>query len=257
MTHSHGRAPPHADPRICQSSPSDWRPRWGAGRRVFFFRTSVLGRPRPVSRVVCCRRSHGEVDTAGEDAAGENAAAGKTAAGNPALLWQARRPRPHPRGRDRRSLRRVLRPRSRPGLRSRPGPRDRRIPLGRRGEWLAAWVLRLSGARVIGRNVRTPYGEIDLLAIEGGGRRTLLVVEVKTRRDERPLELSARQMGRIARAAQFLHARYQAVGKTPVGVRIDRIDVRLPRRWLPWPRPFPRVRRLRGAWGAERAGGRW
>ena len=143
--------------------------------------------------------------------------------------------------------------RSRP---PKPPRRDGRRALGRRGAWIAALYLTLSGARVIGRNVRTPYGEIDLVAVE---RRpwALVIVEVKTRRDQRPLEVSSRQVARIARAAQFLHGRYLRTSRrADVGARIDLIDVRLPRRWFPWPRPFPRIRRMYGAWGAERTG-RW
>jgi putative endonuclease len=50
---------------------------------------------------------------------------------------------------------------------------------GRRGERLAARALRARGWRVLGTNVRTPRGEIDLLALDG---ETVVVVEVKTRR---------------------------------------------------------------------------
>jgi hypothetical protein len=57
-------------------------------------------------------------------------------------------------------------------------------------------------------------------------------------------------MRRIARAAEWLHARHRGAG----GVRIDLIEIRWPRRWWPWPRPFPRIRRVRAAWGAERLG---
>ena len=56
-----------------------------------------------------------------------------------------------------------------------------RVPiseLGKKGERRAAWFYRLRGYRVVGRNVRLPTGEIDLVARRGS---TLVVAEVKTR----------------------------------------------------------------------------
>lgn len=51
--------------------------------------------------------------------------------------------------------------------------------LGRTGERLAAERLVEVGYRILERNVRSRYGEIDLVAEEGGD---LVFVEVKTRR---------------------------------------------------------------------------
>ena len=56
-----------------------------------------------------------------------------------------------------------------------------RQSLGRWGESLAAEFLQAQGYVIIGRNVRTPYGEIDLVA-ELAVPPTLVFVEVKTRR---------------------------------------------------------------------------
>lgn len=58
------------------------------------------------------------------------------------------------------------------------------------------------GYRILGRGVRTPYGEIDLIAVRG---RRLAFVEVKHRasRAEAESALTARQAARVARAAQF------------------------------------------------------
>ena len=56
---------------------------------------------------------------------------------------------------------------------------DPRRGVGRRGEHLAADFLRGQGYEVIGANVRTPYGELDLLCRDGA---VLVAVEVKTRR---------------------------------------------------------------------------
>jgi putative endonuclease len=72
---------------------------------------------------------------------------------------------------------------------------------GRRSEALAVWLLRLKGYRILGRDLRLPGGEIDILAVRG---RTLAVIEVKRRSgDIAALEaLQPRQQGRIMRAAQ-------------------------------------------------------
>jgi putative endonuclease len=50
--------------------------------------------------------------------------------------------------------------------------------LGRLGEQRAAWLYRLRGYRIVGRNVRLPAGEIDLVARRG---KTVVIAEVKTR----------------------------------------------------------------------------
>ena len=50
--------------------------------------------------------------------------------------------------------------------------------IGKWGEQVAVEHLVLRGYEVIGRNVRTPYGEIDIVAKQGD---TILFVEVKTR----------------------------------------------------------------------------
>src|SRR4029453_6459230 len=49
---------------------------------------------------------------------------------------------------------------------------------GRLSEWLAAAALLAKGYRILGRRVRTPYGEIDLIAVRG---RRLAFEEVKLR----------------------------------------------------------------------------
>ncbi len=50
--------------------------------------------------------------------------------------------------------------------------------VGRRGEDIAARYLAARGYHIVARNVRTPYGEIDLIARLGD---ELVFVEVKTR----------------------------------------------------------------------------
>jgi putative endonuclease len=53
---------------------------------------------------------------------------------------------------------------------------------GRKGEELAVNFLRKAGYRVVERNYRCRFGEIDIVAMEGG---TIVFVEVKSRRTER------------------------------------------------------------------------
>ena len=73
---------------------------------------------------------------------------------------------------------------------------------GRFSELVAAAVLMAKGYRILARRCRTPYGEIDLVAVR---RRRLAFVEVKRRatRLEAEAAVSVRQAGRIAQAAEF------------------------------------------------------
>ncbi len=50
--------------------------------------------------------------------------------------------------------------------------------VGRRGECVAAEFLKTKGYRIIERNARTPFGEIDIVA---GHKKTTVFVEVKSR----------------------------------------------------------------------------
>ena len=50
--------------------------------------------------------------------------------------------------------------------------------IGKWGEDVAAEYLTQKGCQIIGRSVRTPYGEIDIIAKQGD---TTIFVEVKTR----------------------------------------------------------------------------
>lgn len=54
--------------------------------------------------------------------------------------------------------------------------------LGRLGERIGARHLRRLGYRIAARNYRCPLGEVDIIALD---QRTLVFVEVKTRRDDR------------------------------------------------------------------------
>jgi putative endonuclease len=59
---------------------------------------------------------------------------------------------------------------------------DDRQSFGRWGETLAANYLSKKGYLILDRNVRTPYGEIDLVTVDG---KVTVFVEVKTRRSSK------------------------------------------------------------------------
>lgn len=58
---------------------------------------------------------------------------------------------------------------------------EERLSLGRWGEEEAARFLQRLGMRIVERNLRTPVGEIDIIARQG---KTLVFIEVKTRRSD-------------------------------------------------------------------------
>jgi putative endonuclease len=100
-------------------------------------------------------------------------------------------------------------------LPARPRSRKSRLSaelLGRRGETLAAWFLRLKGYRILASRFRTPVGEIDLVARRFG---VLVFVEVKARRsgavDDAWLAVNDR---RITRAAGHFIARHPRYANT-------------------------------------------
>ena len=99
---------------------------------------------------------------------------------------------------------------------------------GRRGEgWAALW-LRLQGWRIVARRVKTPRGEIDLIARRG---RTVAFIEVKARasRAEADLALDDYRLRRVAAGAEAVAHHYARNGDQ---MRIDAmflIPRRLPR----------------------------
>jgi putative endonuclease len=98
---------------------------------------------------------------------------------------------------------------------------------GRRGETLAAWYLRLKGYRIVAARVKTPVGEIDLVARRFG---LTAFIEVKARqsRAEEAMALAAVNTSRISRAAQYYVARHPALAET--ALRFDVIFL-APRTW--------------------------
>lgn len=88
---------------------------------------------------------------------------------------------------------------------------------GRRGETLAAWALRLKGWRILARRVKTPRGEVDIVARRG---RTVAFVEVKWRANGVAADqaIDAFRLRRVVEAAEALAPRYARTGDD---IRID------------------------------------
>lgn len=105
---------------------------------------------------------------------------------------------------------------------------------GRRAERLAAMWLRLSGWRILARRVKTPRGEIDIVAKRG---RTTAFIEVKWRSSAAGLEQSIDEyrLRRVAAAAEAVGHRFGNPGD------MMRIDVLL---LAPWRLP----RHIVNAW---------
>lgn len=112
----------------------------------------------------------------------------------------------------------------------RPDPRH---ALGRRGEDLAAAHYARLGFSVLARNVRTPRGEIDLIAFDGS---VLVFAEVKTRRvgarqrairpDQEPLRrLRGDQQARLRRLAAAWLGDRERVRPSARTIRFDAVGV--------------------------------
>jgi putative endonuclease len=104
---------------------------------------------------------------------------------------------------------------------------------GRRAEWVAAILLLAKGCRILGMRLRTPQGEVDLVALRGS---VLAIVEVKRRRtlEEALLAVGHTQRERLRRAGAAIARRGGARNTTPV-VRLDLVALAPGR----WPRHIP------------------
>jgi putative endonuclease len=101
--------------------------------------------------------------------------------------------------------------------------RTRKKSLGERGEDAAARFLKRLGFHILGRQVQTKSGEIDLVAVDG---RTVVFVEVKTRHSTdagHPTEaVDEKKQARLTRAAL---AYLKANGLLEYSSRFDVVSV--------------------------------
>jgi putative endonuclease len=100
--------------------------------------------------------------------------------------------------------------------------REKKDPLGERGENVAAKHLQKLGYRILGRNFKTPMGEIDIVARDG---KTLVFVEVKTRQYDDPTpeeQVNPAKMHQNTKAAKFYLSRY---GQPQPPARFDVVAV--------------------------------
>ena len=98
---------------------------------------------------------------------------------------------------------------------------------GHRGEWLAAWYLRLKGYRILAKRFKTKTGEVDIIA-----RRKDLIVMVEVKARPTVLEamdaVTATAQRRIEAAGDIWLARQKDFAR--LSVRYDLIAI-LPRKW--------------------------
>jgi len=107
---------------------------------------------------------------------------------------------------------------------------NKKLKAVQRGHWaesISCWFLRLKGYRIIQRNLRTPMGEIDIIAVRC---HVLCFIEVKARRTQRTAldALSRSQQKRIIRTAKSFLSRNQRYGDHHI--RFDFIAI-VPRHW--------------------------
>jgi putative endonuclease len=108
-----------------------------------------------------------------------------------------------------------------------------RIQLGAMGEALAVDHLTQMGLRILGRNWRCRYGELDVIACDDATR-TVVFVEVKTRTGDGygglAHAVTPRKVQRLRRLAGLWLA---AQGDRWAALRLDVIGVRVGRRRTP------------------------
>jgi uncharacterized protein (TIGR00252 family) len=103
-------------------------------------------------------------------------------------------------------------------------PRHRQL-LGKRGEDLAVSYLQKHGFRIIERNFKVRYGEIDIVSVVGD---ILVFVEVKTRIGEKfgkPEEaVTPRKLREVIQTAEYYKMCHDGL---PDAMRIDVIGIEL------------------------------
>ena len=117
---------------------------------------------------------------------------------------------------------------------SKLGERRARLRRGNAAELIAAGLLMVKGYRILERRLRTPHGEIDIIAVR---RSRIAFVEVKRRGTIADAEaaLTTAQARRIGNAAEWWIGRHRRYRDHEMG--LDAVLV-APRRW---PRHLPNV----------------
>jgi putative endonuclease len=112
--------------------------------------------------------------------------------------------------------------------RTRDPARRRAEAFGQAAEGVAAWLLRAKGWRILARRLKTPLGEIDIVAKRG---KVVAFVEVKARPDLTAglLALQPRQRQRLQRAATLFLAQQPRYARDH-DLRFDLVVIR-PWRW--------------------------
>lgn len=117
--------------------------------------------------------------------------------------------------------------------------------LGRAGERRAARYLKRRGYRVLGRNVRVNVGEADLVC-EAPDKRTIVIVEVKTRRAKAAETFAPETAVNPAKARKLLQVAQSLMKRNNWHDRPVRIDVV----GVVWPdRGRPEIRHLESCVG--------
>lgn len=105
--------------------------------------------------------------------------------------------------------------------------RKAHLKLGKKGEDLSVKLLQSKGMTILRRNFRTPLGELDIVARDGG---TIVFAEVKTLRKIgrfRPIDnYRSHQMRRNIRAA---HEYIRIIDAADLPIRFDFIEVVIPK----------------------------
>ncbi|MGA7051992.1 MAG: YraN family protein [Mycobacterium sp.] len=115
-----------------------------------------------------------------------------------------------------------------------------RIQLGAMGEALAVDHLTKMGLRILNRNWRCRYGELDVIAVDEANR-TVVFVEVKTRTGDSYGGLAhAVTPGKVRRLRRLAGLWLAGQDQRWAAIRIDVIGVRIGRR------PTPDITHLQG-----------
>lgn len=126
------------------------------------------------------------------------------------------------------------------------GRRNENEPLGRRGERLAARLLRRSKLKILARNYRCDAGEADLVALDPRtpDGDTLVFVEVKTRSSDYFTDPESAVDARKQRRYRDIARCYlREIGRGDLPVRFDVVSI------LIQPGEKPELRHIVGAFG--------